>query len=82
MTILVTRVTHDGLGLPDVTIRTSSEEGLQPTRMSLSKEDTESTRQMPGLDQAASPQFPEGGLQAWLTVVGGYVPSLQADPSD
>jgi hypothetical protein len=33
--------------------------------------DVEKPSQTPG-----PPQFPEGGLQAWLTVLGGYVPSL------
>lgn len=76
------QVASDDSGPPDATIP-SSDEVLPPTRMSHSKEDAESTGPMPEPDQAASTpsQFPEGGLQAWLTVAGGYAHSLPAEYS-
>jgi hypothetical protein len=72
MTIPATRAPHDVVGVPDATTRSSSEEGLHPTMISHSKEDIESTQPMSRPDLAVPPQFPEGGLQAWLTVIGGY----------
>lgn len=74
MTIPASRAPHDDVGLPNGATRSSSEEGLQLS-MSHSKEDIESTRPIPGPGQTepTTPQFPEGGLQAWLTVVGGMM---------
>jgi hypothetical protein len=73
------RVPHDAVGVIDANTRSSSEEGLHPTTMSHSKEDIESKRPIPGTDRAVptSPQFPEGGLQGWLTVIGGYAQFLE-----
>jgi hypothetical protein len=71
-------MSRDAPVLPDGTTRTSSEERshIATSRIS-SKEDMESAQPIPKLEETsqASPQFPEGGLQAWLTVVGGYVHS-------
>lgn len=66
----------DVLSGPDANTRASSEEGLRPTMISDSKEDIESAQPLPAVDEPIAstlPQFPEGGLQAWLTVIGGYV---------
>ncbi|KAF9465927.1 major facilitator superfamily domain-containing protein [Collybia nuda] len=44
--------------------------------MSLSKRDIEATSQQPEIhatQAATAPQFPEGGVKAWLTVIGGSI---------
>lgn len=63
---------------------TSSEEGSRSLAMSLSKQDIEAISQNPDAhitQSATTPQFPEGGMQAWLTVIGGcvYDPSTRTD---
>ncbi|KAF5381766.1 hypothetical protein D9615_005434 [Tricholomella constricta] len=64
---------EDVTTLSDDTARTSSERGLHsPTASSTTKEDLESAVQPAQLTELMnSPQFPEGGLRAWLTVLGG-----------
>ncbi|KAG6865454.1 hypothetical protein C0991_002377 [Blastosporella zonata] len=60
---------------PTVPTYASSEQGLQsPTNsISTAKEDLEDASR-------PLPTFPEGGLQAWLTVLGGFVsPSTPLD---
>ncbi|KAF8066741.1 hypothetical protein FPV67DRAFT_1670218 [Lyophyllum atratum] len=66
---------EDVTATPNVTVRTSSEEGLHsPTdTLSSTKEDMESAGEPHSTEDMTTTQFPEGGRQAWLTVLGGHV---------
>lgn len=74
----------DGETLPSEKASTSSENG--PRSISLMAPSTHKEGVMnslaqtpqPSAESPMPPQFPEGGLQAWLTVLGGYDPYLLA----
>lgn len=75
MPVTVKRL-EDVTTLPHDALRTSSEQGLHsPTdTLSTTKGDLESGVESESPTKLmTSPQFPEGGRQAWLTVLGGYV---------
>ena len=68
-----------------LTTTAAVQEVVLPDETVYTKQDMESTppgpTPEPGKTMATSPQFPEGGLQGWLTVVGGYAHSPRAKHS-
>ncbi|GLB41018.1 putative MFS general substrate transporter [Lyophyllum shimeji] len=76
--IMPVKSLDDVTTLPNDTARTSSERDLHsPTEtFATTKEDLESAAQPSSTADMSSPQFPEGGLRAWLTVLGGTMVSF------
>lgn len=75
MTLPSTRV-GDALTSSSGTVCASSEKSSRSPTMSHSTQDIEAIPRNPDAHVAQStvaPQFPEGGIQAWLTVIGGCV---------
>ncbi|KAG6833145.1 hypothetical protein H0H87_010859 [Tephrocybe sp. NHM501043] len=60
---------------PNVPAYTPSEQGLtSPTNsVASTKEELEVAAGQPSIAHANAPGFPEGGIQAWFTVLGGTI---------